>query len=194
MISGHRKRFAAIDKIMGRTFGFLTPNSWTFLSVVLTLPVFYYIINGNFIIAAIFLLLASFLDAIDGAVARVKGATKKGAYLDTIADRYVEFAVALGFIFLSLPDFVFPAAFWVLLYLFGSMLTTYAKAAAKEKGLVKSELSGGLMERPERMLLLIAALLLASVSRLYLVYSIIILAVLSNITAIQRIYAALSRN
>jgi hypothetical protein len=69
-------------------------------------------------------------------------------------------------------------------------MTTYAKSAAKEKGVVYQELKGGLLERAERMIILFIGILLASVQPLFLTYVIIILAVLSNISALQRIWAA----
>ena len=75
-------------------------------------------------------------------------------------------------------------------YLFGSMTITYAKAAAKEKELTKKEISGGLLERPERMILLFIGIVSAYFSPLYLTYVLVLLAVLVNITALQRIRIA----
>ena len=70
-------------------------------------------------------------------------------------------------------------------------MTTYSKAAAKEKELSKAELPGGILERPERMILLFLGIILAIFSTQYLTYMIIVLAVLANITALQRISIAI---
>ena len=66
-------------------------------------------------------------------------------------------------------------------------MTTYAKASAKERDIVEKELKGGLLQRAERLLILFAGILLAIYNPLYLTYVIAVLAVLTNITAIQRI-------
>ena len=72
------------------------------------------------------------MDFIDGAVARKKGlSTKKGAYCDTIADRYVESILLFGLLFVNLPIWYLPAYAWIFLVMMGSTMTTYAKAAAK---------------------------------------------------------------
>ncbi len=83
-----------------------------------------------------------------------------------------------------------PAYAWIFLYFCGSFTTTYAKAAAKEKDLVKEELKGGFLERAERLAILFAGIVLAVFSETYLVHTIILLAVLTNISALQRVLAA----
>ena len=141
----------------------------------------------------LFFLLAAFLDFIDGAVARfTQRETKKGAYLDTICDRYIEGVILLGFLFLPLKGFfLLPAQVWVFLAFFGSLMTTYAKAAAKEKELVESELKKGLLGRAERVILISLSILLGIFNLSWIIYPIIILAIFSNITALQRIYLSL---
>ena len=67
---------------------------------------------------------------------------------------------------------------------------SYAKAAAKEKGLVEKELWSVIVGRPERLLLLFVGIILAIFDPLYLTYMIVLLAVLTNISALQRIRIA----
>ena len=182
--------FSGIDRRIGKAFGFLPPNAWTVLSLIVALPVFYFIIREDFILAAAALAAAAFFDKIDGSVARFAGkVTKTGAYLDTITDRYVEFTAVAGLLFISMPQIILPFYAWLFLYLFGSMMTTYAKASAKEK--LNKEIKGGLLERAERMALLFAGILLAYFSKSYLAYAIAFMAIISNITALQRIRKAL---
>jgi phosphatidylglycerophosphate synthase len=169
----------------------LTPNQWTLVSIVPAVASAYYLIVQQFLYAAFLFAAASFLDLVDGSVARVTGrVTKKGAYLDTIIDRYIEAILVFGLLFASLPlPNPLPSA-WLFAYLFGAMMTTYAKAAAKEKNLVEEELRGGLTERAERLILLFSGILLGAFDKTYLAYTIMLLAILSNITALQRIYIA----
>ncbi|PJA84313.1 MAG: CDP-alcohol phosphatidyltransferase family protein, partial [Candidatus Nealsonbacteria bacterium CG_4_9_14_3_um_filter_37_13] len=117
--------------------------------------------------------------------------TKKGAYLDTISDRYVEGIILLGFLFLPLADFLLPAKIWIFLAFFGSLMTTYSKAAAKEKELTQKELKKGLLGRAERIILISLAIFLGIFNLSWMLYPIIFLAVFSNLTALQRIYLSL---
>ena len=138
------------------------------------------------------LLLAAFIDVIDGAVARVTGrVTNLGAYIDCITDRYVEFIVILSLLFITLPFFLVQSPVWIILIVFGAMMTTYAKAAAKEKELVDKEIKGGILERAERIFVLFIGITLAYFNPLYLVYVLALLAILTNLTTLQRIYIAI---
>jgi len=192
----NRKKFAGFSEGIGRSFARagLSANQWTAVSLVPVLVAVYALMYGQFIIAGLLFILSSFLDMVDGAVARHTGtATKKGAYLDTIVDRYVEVIIIFGILLAGLPGFLMPTYAWILLYLFGGLMTTYAKAAAKEKELIGSgtELKGGLLERAERLIILFIGIIIASINPVYLTYVIAALAVLTNISALQRIGIAL---
>lgn len=105
---------------------------------------------------ALFLLLANrFFDGLDGAVARVRGPTDFGGYLDIVADFFLWALLPLGFVMAD-PGNAFPAA--VLLASFvatGTTFLAYAILAAKggEKTTVRGEKSffhlGGLTEGTE---------------------------------------------
>ena len=209
MLSENREKFKKIEIKTGEFFSKLgpTPNQYTLISLFFAILAFYFLVKNpstakggdermfidiDLILALIFFLLATILDFIDGAVARfTQKATKKGAYLDTISDRYIEGIILLGFLFLPLADFLLPAKVWIFLALFGSFLTTYSKAAAKEKEMVTEELKKGLLGRGERVILIFLAMLLGIFNLSFVIYPIIILAIFSNITAFQRIYLAL---
>jgi len=208
MLAENREKFKGVSQKTGQFFSkFFTPNQYTLISLLFVVISFYFLIKDpstakggdermfidiNLILALIFFFLAAFLDFIDGAVAKfLQKATKKGAYLDTVSDRYVEGIILLGFLFLPLADFLLPAKVWIFLALFGSFLTTYSKAAAKEKGLIETEMKKGLLGRAERIILIFLAMLLGIFNLSWLLYPIIILAIFSNLTAFQRIYLAL---
>jgi len=194
MLDLQRDLFKKVEKIVGKIFSSLpiTPNQYSLISIIFALISFYFLIKHNLILAIPFFLIAGFLDFIDGAVARYKNiSTKIGAYLDTICDRYVEGILLLGMLFLPLPKILLPAYVWIFLILFGSLITTYAKAAAKEKELVAQGLKGGLLSRAERLILLITSLILGIFNFSWMTYLLILIAILTNFTAFQRINSAI---
>jgi len=195
MLTEKKEKFKRIETEIGRFFSKLdwNPDHYTLLSLFFVIFSFYFLTRINLILALIFFLFAVFLDLVDGAVARITNrATKKGAYLDTICDRYVEGIILFGFFFLPLPYVVFPPKTWIFIAFFGSLMTTYAKAAAKEKELVANELKKGFFGRAERMIMICLAMILGIFNLSLTIYPIIILAVFSNITAFQRIFLSLN--
>jgi phosphatidylglycerophosphate synthase len=191
MLSENRKKFEIISEKIGKIFSKtgLSPNTFTLISLFFAIISSLFLIKINLILASVFFLFAAFLDLIDGAVAKfTNSATKKGAYLDTIFDRYVEGIILLGFLFLPLQKIYLDAKLWIFLSLFGSFMSTYAKAAGKEKDILKEELKKGLLERPERLFLIFLSLILGIFNFSWMIYPIIFLAIFSNFTAVQRIY------
>jgi phosphatidylglycerophosphate synthase len=193
MLDLHRDLFRGLEKAVADIFSPMpfTPDQYSFSSVIFASICFYFLTRQDLPLAIVFFLLAAFMDLVDGAVARRKrSTTKKGAYLDTIFDRYVEGLLLFGFLFLPLPEIFFPNYVWIFLILFGSMMTTYAKSAAKEKELTEKELKGGLMSRAERSILYLLAMIVGISCPEAMVWILIIMAVLTNFTALQRILSA----
>jgi len=197
MLDLYRNSFKKWEKKVGEIFSFLPilPNQYTLISVIFAFGSFYFLVKQRLILAILFFLIAGSLDFIDGAVARYRNiSTKIGAYLDTICDRYVEGIFLLGMLFLPLPKVLLPAYVWIFLILFGSILTTYAKAAAKEKELAEQELKGGLLSRGERVILFLITLILGIFNFTWMIYLLILIAILTNFTALQRINSATRLN
>jgi CDP-diacylglycerol--glycerol-3-phosphate 3-phosphatidyltransferase len=123
---------------------------------------------------------AAVFDMLDGRVARLRGrGTKFGAYLDSTMDRYSDMLLYLGLLILyaRLDKTHLMVLVWVAA--FGSFMTSYARARAES---LIPRCPVGMIERPERIvLLIIGALLNRMVAVLWIV------AVLSNVTAIQRV-------
>ena len=193
----NREKFSQLSVKIGILFSKIpiSPNKWTIISLIPALVAAYFLARDQFLVAAALFLIAGFLDMVDGAVARVTGRVSKfGAYLDTVVDRYVEVLIILALLFVALPEqgFFLPIRVWIFLYLFGSLMTTYVKAAAKEKEIIPegSELKGGILERAERLILLFAAIVAAAFYPIALSYVIVLLAVLTNFSALQRIWIA----
>jgi CDP-diacylglycerol--glycerol-3-phosphate 3-phosphatidyltransferase len=125
-------------------------------------------------------LAAALFDMLDGRVARLRGrGTKFGAYLDSTMDRYSDMLLYLGLtiLYARLDETLLMVLVWVAA--FGGFMTSYARARAES---LIPHCPVGLMERPERLVLLIVG---AIFNRMVAVLWII--AVLSNITAIQRV-------
>jgi len=199
MLYKYSEKFVGFKGKVGNFFGKLplNPNAWTLLSLVAAFASFYFILQEEFIPAALLFGIAAFLDVIDGSVARVKNKVSVlGAYLDTITDRYVEFIIIFGLFFAAYPHFdlmgisLFSSKTMLLILLFGSLMTSYSISAAHEEGIEERRLRGGILERGERMMLLFLIILLSEFSRVYAIYLIAIMAVLANITALQRIKIA----
>lgn len=196
MLDLYKEKFKFLEIKIAKIFSFfpLTPNQYTLSSLFFALLGLFFIYLSKLSLGLLFFLLAGFLDFIDGAVARYrKEESKKGAYLDTIVDRYVEGIILLSFIFLPFPKILFPSYIWIFFLLFGSLMTSYAKASAKEKELIKEELKGGLLSRGERLILIYLTVFLAIFSFKAAGYLLLILAVLTNISAISRIKLALAK-
>jgi len=194
MLYKKRDYFDRLSKIIGIIFSRfpLSPNEWTLVGLLLTLITFYFLIKNEFIIASAFFAFTAFIDIIDGAVAKVNNKVSVlGTYLDTITDRYVEFIIIFGLFFVEYPYFIFSANIWLFIVLFGSLMTSYSISAAHEEGVEERKLRGGILERAERMIFLFLIVLLSTFSKTYALYLIVIMAILANITALQRIWIAI---
>lgn len=120
MLYKKRNSFNKLSKRIGVIFSkfSLTPNQWTFLSLVFTLFLFYFLAIGEFLIASVIFAFTAFIDMIDGAVAReTKKVTKLGGYLDSIFDRIIEFLIVLGLFINNYPDFFITMKIWLLFLL-----------------------------------------------------------------------------
>ena len=172
----------------------LTPNRISIVGFILALAsAVTYAITPNqppwlLILATIFLLASGFCDTLDGIVARTyQQTTVFGGFFDSVLDRYADAAVYAGIIISGLCNPI-----WGLAALAGSVLVSYSRARAEATG-IKME-SVGFAERAERMLILAASSIIAFYYLPALNYGIILLAVLSNLTVIQRalhVYKAL---
>jgi len=198
MLDKKRHLFKGLLSKVGDIFSMLpfTPNQYTVVSVLFSLLAAFLIIKQVFVWALVSFVIASFLDSIDGSVARHRNQEcREGAYLDTIIDRYVEGITLFSLLFLSMPTIVFNHYVWIYLALFGSVVTTYSKAAAKEKDMVKQELKGGFFSRGERLITISLILFFAIIDKTYFASTIILIgmSILVNITAFQRINMAFNK-
>ena len=196
MLYKKREYFKSISEFLGRIFTKICPypNLWTIFGIMTAIVTFYFLYEQNFLIAATFFAITAIIDVIDGAVARrTNRATNFGAYLDTVVDRVTEFIILCGLFFVDYPDFIFSTKAWIFLVLFGFLMTTYVKAAASEKKIVKKEIKGGILERGERMILLFLIILFSNFSLEYSAIMLAITAIFSIFTVLQRFFIALNQ-
>ncbi|MDP2958534.1 MAG: CDP-alcohol phosphatidyltransferase family protein [Longimicrobiales bacterium] len=141
--------------------------------------------------AGVLVLLGGVWDIFDGQVARVGGmASKFGSFYDSTLDRISEIVVFLGLLSLYNSYGRALGDVWMVYALFlamgGSLMVSYTRARAEGLGL---DCRVGLMQRPERVLLLGLGSLSFGLTwgGLVLNGAIVLVAVLTNVTAIQRI-------
>ena len=173
----------------------ITPDVLTVVGLLLSVVAAVIIAESQLVAGGIMVLLAGVFDMFDGAIARVQNAsTPFGAFLDSTLDRYSESIILLGLLLYALQkpssfhEALWPTSheqFWMILFIYvamaGSFLVSYTKARAESLG---AECHVGLLARPERVVILALGLLSGTS-----IWMLALLAVLSNVTAIERIVA-----
>jgi len=152
-------------------------------------------------------LFAGLFDMLDGQVARIgNSASRFGALYDSVLDRYSELIMFLGICYYLVAHHYFISSLMTFIALIGSMMVSYVRARAEGLGI---ECKAGLMQRPERIIIIsLSGIICGIVSacnggnqKLYIhglpfdvvetisifIYPIALVAVLANITAINRL-------
>jgi len=155
----------------------ITPNQITIFGFAVSILAAYFFYIAQPLWGGLLILLTGFFDVLDGAVAKVSGkVTKFGGALDSTLDRYSDMAIIGGMILGGLCDPVLG-----ILAMAGSFMVSYIRARGEVEGVKMAGV--GLMERAERLIVLTVAALAG-----YAWVGILLLAVLANFTALQRIY------
>ena len=162
----------------------ISPNAVTLTGLALVAAAAAaYLFHRNDLVFGACLAVAFAFDGLDGAVARVTGCTSRfGGYLDAVIDRYQEI-IALAAI--AWVHDLWPAAFLVIT---GSFLTSYNKARVALEIAVGNLEWPDLIERFERIVILVAILVFGVVAP-----GLVVLGVLAHATAVQRFLRARRR-
>lgn len=162
-------------------WSWITPNKITLLSAVIGGPLAGgLMLQGQEAIAVVFIIFSGILDDIDGDLARERGmASREGAILDSVLDRYVDFSLISALILVSPSHHLIPG----LLALMGASLVPYIRARSEAEG--KSTISS-IGDRTTRTIILIVGLLTGQIFAM-----LIVLATISNIAALHRLVFAL---
>jgi CDP-diacylglycerol---glycerol-3-phosphate 3-phosphatidyltransferase len=175
----------------------ITPNMLTLFGLLITAVGALLVAMGDLLIGGVVLAFAGLFDIFDGALARASGKVYRyGAFLDSTVDRYSEGVVYLGILiyFLNQHDGLRPII--VLIALAGSYLVSYVRARAQSLGFTCDV---GILARPERVVIIVAGLLLEALGLRIggwtpLTVALVILAVGTNFTAVQRVWVVWQQN
>jgi CDP-diacylglycerol--glycerol-3-phosphate 3-phosphatidyltransferase len=178
-----RRHAEALMTALGRLP--VTPNQITIVGTALTFVAAVLVGMGQLRWGGVVLAFAGTFDILDGALARSsRRSYPYGAFLDSTLDRYSEGAMYLGLVayFVSVGG---SQERWLVLAtvaaLAGSFLVSYVRARAQSLGFTCET---GLFARPERVVVTVIGLIFGGV---VLAGVVVLLAVLTNLTALQRI-------
>jgi CDP-diacylglycerol---glycerol-3-phosphate 3-phosphatidyltransferase len=179
-----RKKAAPILKPIARVLGRIgvTPTMVTVLGLPTTIAGAALIANGLLWEGGFTAAFGVLLDALDGPLARYKGTSSdRGAFIDTMSDRFGEVAVWVGLGVYLRDDPV--GLLLCLVALAFSLLVPYVRAKAESWG---AEGRGGWMGRAERMIVALAGIVLAGFGLPVLEPMLWIFVGLTGLTVLQR--------
>ncbi len=197
-----------------------TPNLVTITGLVLNIGVAIVFIKGaeeghrgdlSYVgWGGVLILVAGLFDMLDGQVARLGNMSSKfGALFDSVLDRYSELIMFLGICYYLVAHHYFLSSLFAFIALIGSMMVSYTRARSEGLGI---ENKGGVMQRPERVVLTGLSAIACGVAGHYIggdykyfvsffryhvfetmtifTLPLTIMAVLTNVTAIKRLMHA----
>lgn len=127
----------------------VTPDHLTWAQLAVSVLAGVAFAEGCLFLGGWLVILAGTLDILDGGLARRAGtASPRGAFLDSVVDRWAEFATFVGLGAYFRDDVMLLV---VALAAFGSQMVSYARARAEGLGV---QLLSGRAQRPERYVLL----------------------------------------
>jgi CDP-diacylglycerol--glycerol-3-phosphate 3-phosphatidyltransferase len=212
--TGAYKAITPIVGLLSKTG--VTPNGITTIGLLITLISTAVLIaggevgnRGDFRYLAWFgaiTLFAGLFDMLDGQLARLTNKTSSfGALFDSVLDRYSEMFMFLGICYYLVAHHYFLSSLFAFIAMIGSIMVSYVRARAEALGV---DCKVGVMQRPERILTIGIAALLAGVISFYFgdfkytvswlpfplfenisvfTFPVFILAILTNFTAFQRL-------
>jgi len=176
----------------------ITANSLTITGLFFGIAAGIFIALGRLKLAGILILVGGSFDMFDGAVARASNKNSPfGALLDSVVDRYSEGIIFLGLaIYFAMEGSMKDRVYGLIptcLGLISAFLVSYVRARAEG---LQLDCKVGLMQRPERVILLALGVLFQSFSIVnvsILIVALWILVILSHITVLQRVAFALRK-
>jgi len=162
----------------------VNPNVLTIMATIVGIGAGVFFVFDKPFWAGILIIICGMLDILDGKVAAGTNKTSVfGAIFDSTLDRYSEFFIYLGLA----VHFRNHWALWITFFtLLGSTMVSYTRARAEGLGI---ECKIGVMQRAERMVFLATGSIIGSLFKIFnpvIIGVLLIIALLSHITAIQR--------
>ncbi len=201
---GYKKMMLPFGRFIGKMG--ISPNAISMISAVFAIAsATMYAFNGRvgtfeywWAIGFPLMFIAGMLDVVDGSVARAMGKTTKfGQVLDPVMDRFVEFCyligIAIGIYTFEPLETLWPGiatisvAAWCFFSFAGMIFASYSRARGESVAQMSVE-SVGIMERREKILILMLGNILFIWWPVALPIGIILVGLLSFITTIQRMF------
>jgi CDP-diacylglycerol--glycerol-3-phosphate 3-phosphatidyltransferase len=158
----------------------ILPNTMTLLGLVGHTIGAFFLFQGKMLIGGVIILAMALIDALDGTMARLRGESGDfGAFVDSVTDRYSELVIFLALIIFYAQQGEWLNCIVVYLAAAGSILVSYVRSRAESLGY---DAKVGILTRLERYVVLVPTLILNIP-----MVGIWIVAVMANVTAIQRI-------
>ena len=163
----------------------LHPNTMTLLGVIGNALGAVLIARGEMVWGGILILLMGPVDGLDGTMAHLRGmAGQFGAFVDSVSDRYSELIIFAGLLYYYSQKGDSTTMLVVYAAAAGSVLVSYIRSRGQSLGW---DTKIGILTRMERYMILAPALILSAWNEWILIGALWIIAVLANITALQRI-------
>jgi len=148
----------------------MTPTAMTVLGLIVVITGSIVIASGRLALGAWIVGVGSLLDGLDGAVARASDSvTAKGAFLDSVFDRFGEIAAFAGLGFAMAGDA--RVLLLIVIAIGGALLVPYLRARAEAEGIAGK---GGLMGRAERIIVFCLGLIFGVVEPMLVVFLVLV--------------------
>ena len=183
-LKSYKKKITELNTIVATTFGrflkkikFITPNIITISAFVISgILGPFFIFKKSYTLASFIILFGFWLDSVDGNFARNNGmVTTEGGILDSVLDRYTDLFILSSIIIANPEDLILG-----LLAIIGSIMVSYIRARIEGAG---KKAPDTFASREIRCVLIVICLMLHQIFILLL-----ILAILTNASAIHRLY------
>ena len=189
MLLGVKKYSEKLLLPLGKKIRRVPANFITVLGLIFAFLAFIFFIFQFKPLIIITLVLVEFFDQLDGVVARLQGPTKLGSFLDSTLDRIGDYLIFFGIILGGYTEIYIPILYLGLITLAGAFLTSYTRAKIESLGI--PNLYGiGLLERTDRVPIILIGSILLIWFPTAIWWTMIFLAIGTNITVIQRIVFA----
>ena len=156
------------------------PNTMTIIGVLGNVVAAVLLALGYITVGGILVLIMGLVDTLDGTMARLRGMPSDfGAFVDSVSDRYSELFILGGLLYYFSHQGDWISVIGIYIAACGSVLVSYIRARGAAVGM---DTKVGFLSRFERYLVLAPTLILSIP-----MVGVWIIAVLANVTAIQRI-------
>jgi len=163
----------------------INPNILTIIGLLISVLSAYMFSQKNLLLGGLFIALSGIVDMLDGAVARNHSTrTRFGGILDSTSDRFADAIILIGIIYGGYVDWLIGV-----LAIVACLSVSYVRARVEAEG-IKGNV--GIAERAERLVILIAGVILSIIFNLdiFMYYAVVLVVILGYLTVLQRIYYA----